>query len=803
MASRKRSHDEDNGPATAKRRNVSTTNGSPAINGDSDQDEPVVDENLELFRKEAIYRKMKHYSRELGRSQNRVEQLELRKNTCEAGLAAISACWSQLIDAMKLLTKSDDQVQDERVHEAFNVSAYIRENPPESLSVILDKRKNATQALITRFIQLGGANRTLLNDSSFLKLQSTTTECAALRSQVDNLESQLQESKELCESLQADLSAAENRCLRLTSKTVTAIEGVSSKSLAVSGDALPAEPSSNAPPPSASAHINGDAPDGQDWAHIAGLRQQSLDSATVEIKRLKQQLAEKERDALFPPAKVVQEQPSYLMVLEKISHLNHTITEMEHQVLQNQEKAHQADEARRALETQIPTEYAQQIQDLKTALARRDADIARIRESRDQQLAELNERRQKDSVKNKSILEVKQLSDSRADFISVLQDRLRLCKSQLASAAGNEDLMKYFLSDQTDASYVEDLKSRLETTQRQLTAYQETVSSYDDNNRDLAEEHRITLEKLAEVQATLSKYQAVYGTSSLSSDASALAEELQRKNDEINRLRLDRKQRQEAETSLYNEIDKVSAAWEELERQVSDKVSDLEEMEDKLSKCNLDRAKAENKWYQAMREKEASDAEQKSIQRLMEKQDRLIQRLKEDEANLKKQLVNLEQEHDGWERMIQDLKAKLQDSDNSFRNANELSRKDRAIKELVTKEQNKLLASYTELEAAEKQAKLAAAEAEHEVQRLQARLKVARASVRETKPSEVEAQLDDAMALLKCSTCKQAMRNTMLTKCSHTFCKQCIDTRISTRQRKCPSCNLPFTGGEVLSLYFQ
>lgn len=119
----------------------------------------------------------------------------------------------------------------------------------------------------------------------------------------------------------------------------------------------------------------------------------------------------------------------------------------------------------------------------------------------------------------------------------------------------------------------------------------------------MAEEHRTTLEKLAEVEAALAKYQAVYGTGSLSGDASALSEELQRKNDEINRLRLDRQQRQEvrelfclrrnaqllqAETSLYNEIDKVSAAWEELERQVSDKVSDMEEMEDKLSKCNLD-----------------------------------------------------------------------------------------------------------------------------------------------------------------------------------------------------------------------
>lgn len=50
----------------------------------------------QLFRKEAIYRRMKHYSKEHERSQTRIEELELRKSTCEAGLAAISACWAQV-----------------------------------------------------------------------------------------------------------------------------------------------------------------------------------------------------------------------------------------------------------------------------------------------------------------------------------------------------------------------------------------------------------------------------------------------------------------------------------------------------------------------------------------------------------------------------------------------------------------------------------------------------------------------------------------------------------------------------------
>lgn len=39
---------------------------------------------------------MKHYSRENERSQAKITELERRRNTCEAGLAALEACWTQV-----------------------------------------------------------------------------------------------------------------------------------------------------------------------------------------------------------------------------------------------------------------------------------------------------------------------------------------------------------------------------------------------------------------------------------------------------------------------------------------------------------------------------------------------------------------------------------------------------------------------------------------------------------------------------------------------------------------------------------
>jgi E3 ubiquitin-protein ligase BRE1 len=58
-------------------------------------------------------------------------------------------------------------------------------------------------------------------------------------------------------------------------------------------------------------------------------------------------------------------------------------------------------------------------------------------------------------------------------------------------------------------------------------------------------------------------------------------------------------------------------------------------------------------------------------------------------------------------------------------------------------------------------------------------------------------------ALLQCSSCKERYRNRILTKCYHTFCSVCIDTRVHTRQRKCPHCGLAFAVSDVQQLFLQ
>jgi E3 ubiquitin-protein ligase BRE1 len=120
--SRKRPHLGDSEPLPSKKRAVSVNGTTVPVNGTvlptaAADDEPTDQDNLEVdcisffspkpvltqfvapiqqFRKEAIFRRMRHYSRENERSLARISELEHLKSTYEASLAVVGACWTQV-----------------------------------------------------------------------------------------------------------------------------------------------------------------------------------------------------------------------------------------------------------------------------------------------------------------------------------------------------------------------------------------------------------------------------------------------------------------------------------------------------------------------------------------------------------------------------------------------------------------------------------------------------------------------------------------------------------------------------------
>ncbi|KAK1222915.1 E3 ubiquitin-protein ligase bre1 [Marasmius sp. AFHP31] len=366
---------------------------------------------------------MKHYSRKCQHSQARIAELEERKVTCEVGLAAMSACWQQLVDTLRSLVGSDEESATiDEIRDLYNIS-------------------------------------TCVSDKSMLELRSSLE------------------------------------------RTQQATTQVVSKLLLKSGGAA------------------------------------SGDQCGINVM---------------------------LNVGKHRLRYDHTLSERDAKIAKLKEELQQATQSNKSAEEALKRETNQEINDLKNILAQRDTNLARIRENRDQQGAELHERKVKESARISSCEENKALAASRAERITVLNSQLRRYRLQLAAQSNSEDIVLLLLNNpNNDVTVVEKLRARLSAANNRLAALERACLKLD-------EEHpNITRHIQAESDA-LQK---------LSDVSKELENQLKQKDDELQRLQLLDQQ----QTLLYTEIEKLSAAWESLDHQVKSVLFDLTSMEEKLS----------------------------------------------------------------------------------------------------------------------------------------------------------------------------------------------------------------------------
>jgi E3 ubiquitin-protein ligase BRE1 len=67
---------------------------------------------------------------------------------------------------------------------------------------------------------------------------------------------------------------------------------------------------------------------------------------------------------------------------------------------------------------------------------------------------------------------------------------------------------------------------------------------------------------------------------------------------------------------------------------------------------------------------------------------------------------------------------------------------------------------------------------------------------------ELEEEITALKRLIKCNVCDTRMKDVIITKCWHMFCKQCINKNLEARHRKCPGCGHPFGAADVKQFFF-
>jgi E3 ubiquitin-protein ligase BRE1 len=58
-----------------------------------------------------------------------------------------------------------------------------------------------------------------------------------------------------------------------------------------------------------------------------------------------------------------------------------------------------------------------------------------------------------------------------------------------------------------------------------------------------------------------------------------------------------------------------------------------------------------------------------------------------------------------------------------------------------------------------------------------------------------------ALDMLTCKVCNTDLKEVVITKCYHTFCKKCVHDQIKGRSRKCPACGKAFGQDDVHEIY--
>ncbi|KAI0819960.1 BRE1-domain-containing protein [Trametes gibbosa] len=808
METRKRPHADDSDTARPKKRAVSDDRASPShLNGTTTHsDEPRDGDDVELFRKEAIYRRMKHYSREAERSEVRVAELERRRSQCEAGLAALEACWTQLLGTIRSLVKPEDvpllQKQSEGVRDlTLHVSS---EAEPEFVDALRDKMQStsdAVKALVNlRMQDQGGPSEAAM----LQRVQEREAENSVLRSELSLVRTKLRDAELQKEKFREGLVAAEKCADRLQSRSLNS--NIPLKVEVESGDGPSAEKTSSLPPPQP---VNGAHATDSEWRALAEYREKIIKELSTEIAELNAAVQKAEVEAKAIPEERVRNTVPYLNLRDHASVYEREALEAKAELAKLAGQLEDMLNMRQEFEDSVKANSEATLQEMKAMLSKRDAELARIREQRDQHHAELHERRAKDAVKTSSLAEFTSLAETRAARIAVLESENKRLKTRLAANVGDEDLVAFLWSSPPDGpSFVDDLKRKLSEAEARVATLEQSLASLEGNQSDQVKSAQREAElhnQVQQLQKQLERYQAVYGdTSSLPPETTQLSEQLQRKQDEIEKMLIQEKQREQAESALYSELDKLSAAWEALDRQVKSKVYDLSALEERVTKAGVERAKAENKFYATVRGREAAELERKNSVRNLEKANKALEKVTQSEKTVSARMANLEKEIVQWMKIAEQQKEMARGSEARcsewrFRHSVE-AKNTEDIRALWTQQSAAIQTKQEELRQLEESLIKSRKEIEKQAMKLKSSSSTSGANTRE---AELQSEINKCMSLLKCSTCHMNMRNTVITKCMHSFCKACVEARIATRQRKCPACNVPFSQGEVQHLFLQ
>ncbi|GAM86709.1 hypothetical protein ANO11243_047280 [Dothideomycetidae sp. 11243] len=247
---------------------------------------------------------------------------------------------------------------------------------------------------------------------------------------------------------------------------------------------------------------------------------------------------------------------------------------------------------------------------------------------------------------------------------------------------------------------------------------------------------------------------------------------------------------------LSAEMPSMEAAWRKSSALSSKKIADVSSWEEQISRLGAEKAKADQKYFAAMKSKEATEASLRAIKAQNSKTTEIVSSLKDAEqqsrllaAGLEKQVAEAKDGLSRLESQNRALQQRLSEGDVSSQMAkSEISE----LKKLISGKDE-----ATTKAAGEKR------KVEVELSECKTRLEDAKKQIdmlRKRTAKGDAAEADDWRRIAICPVCNNNLRNTALKLCGHCFCNNCVQDLISNRSRKCPSCGKAFGTNDSMTI---
>ncbi|EXJ79613.1 E3 ubiquitin-protein ligase BRE1 [Capronia epimyces CBS 606.96] len=245
---------------------------------------------------------------------------------------------------------------------------------------------------------------------------------------------------------------------------------------------------------------------------------------------------------------------------------------------------------------------------------------------------------------------------------------------------------------------------------------------------------------------------------------------------------------------LNGELASMSTAYQKTTRIAAQKVSEFAALEEKVMRLSAEKAKADQKFFAAMKSKDTRDGEIRTLRLQNAKSAEAVSQLKEAEHATRALLATME-------KQLSEMKDALTHKTNEHRTVQQQNVKQglevSRLNGQVTELKNQLTAKDSKLATTSSLCRAA----EVEVEELKSMLKDTRRSLESWKSKSGQSeQYEMLRQFAYCNICKRALKNTVIKTCGHTFCNECVEERLTSRSRKCPNCGKSFGSNDHMRI---